>query len=304
MEKFDFNYQISDWKQRKELVEKYIADNKILEQIEELTIENTVPDLFDKKTGEPIRYHQLRDSRLTELNRLLIRLYDYILYAYDKQLVKPKQETKEQKQALINNQQGIKSFIDKRKRGKHKEEPKWAIIDENIIQHNKDKLNRFDKDTGIIIYKQIIAYQDLKYDIASMNRRELDKKKLIRLNLITDLCQDVKICEECCDSVNKVYIDEGIRSNHDRLSGIDIVYNNKTIKTILSNWYDIVNEAQKNPSHYIHAIYMDFIVASKKVKLTHRQKEVLYMIINHEDTTGYNRDIDYICEKFKKVLKS
>ena len=169
MEKFDFNYQISDWQQRKELVDKYITDNKILEQIEELTIENTVPDLFDKKTGEPIRYHQLRDSRLTELNRLVIRLYDYILYAYDKQLVKPKQETKEQKQALINDKQGIKSFIDKRKRGKYKE-PNWAIIDEDIIQHNKDKLNRFDMDTGIIIYKQIIAYQDLKYDVAIINR--------------------------------------------------------------------------------------------------------------------------------------
>lgn len=303
MEKFDFNYQISDWQQRKELVDKYITDNKILEQIEELTIENTVPDLFDKKTGEPIRYHQLRDSRLTELNRLVIRLYDYILYAYDKQLVKPKQETKEQKQALINDKQGIKSFIDKRKRGKHKE-PNWAIIDENIIQHNKDKLNRFDMNTGIIIYKQIIAYQDLKYEVASMNRRELDKKKLIRLNLITDLCQDIKICEECCDSVNRVYITEDIRSNHDRLSDVDIVYDNKTIKTVLSNWYDIVSEAQKNPSHYIHTIYMDFTIASKKVKLTSRQKEVLYMMINHENTREYTRDIKCICEKFKKILKS
>lgn len=303
MEKFDFNYQISDWKQRKELVDKYIEDNKILEQIEELIIENTVPDLFDKKTGEPIRYHQLRDSRLTELNRLIIRLYDYILYAYDKQLVKPKQETKEQKQALINNQQGIKSFIDKRKRGKHKEEPKWAIIDENIIQHNKDKLNRFDMDTGIIIYKQIIAYQDLKYKVASMNRRELDKKKLIRLNLITDLCQDVKICEECCDSVNKVYITEGIRSNHDRLSDVDIVYDKKIIKTILINWSEVMYEARKNSSHYIHSIYMDFDIALRKVKLTTIQKEVLYKVLNGESITSKDSvSFDHVADKLLKIL--
>ena len=304
MEKFDFNYQISDWQQRKELVDKYIADNKILEQIEELTIENTVPDLFDKKTGEPIRYHQLRDSRLTELNRLVIRLYDYILYAYDKQLVKPKQETKEQKQALINNQQGIKSFIDKRKRGKHKEEPKWAIIDENIIQHNKDKLNRFDKDTGIIIYKQIITYQDLKYDVANMNRHELEKKKLIRLNLITDLCQDIKICEECCDSVNRVYITEDIRSNHDKLSDVDIVYDKKFIRSVLNNWNDIKYSAQKNPSNYIHAIYMDFEKALGEITLTQKQEYVLRNVLDgivlDDNEKGH---FNFIIEKILKKLE-
>ena len=42
----------------------------------------------------------------------------------------------------------------------------------------------------------------------------------------------------------------------------------------------------------------------KKVKLTQRQKEVLYMMINHENIREYTRDINYICEKFKKVLKN
>lgn len=302
MEKFDFNYQINDWQQRKELVDKYIVDNKILEQIEELTIENTVPDLFDKKTGEPIRYHQLRDSRLTELNRLVIRLYDYILYAYDKQLVKPKQETKEQKQALINDKQGIKSFIDKRKRGKYKE-PNWAIIDEDIIQHNKDKLNRFDMDTGIIIYKQIIAYQDLKYEVANMNRHELEKKKLIRLNLITDLCQDIKICEECCDSVNKVYVAEGIRSNHDKLSDVDIVYDKKFIRSVLNNWNDIKYSSQKNPSHYIHAIYMDFEKALGGITLTQKQEYVLRNVLDGISITeDESSTFNHIVEKIKKIL--
>ena len=49
---------------------------------------------------------------------------------------------------------------------------------------------------------------------------------------------------------------------------------------------------------------MDFTIASKKVKLTSRQKEVLYMMINHENTREYTRDIECICEKFKKILKS
>ena len=48
---------------------------------------------------------------------------------------------------------------------------------------------------------------------------------------------------------------------------------------------------------------IDFIVASKKVKLTSRQKEVLYIMINNENTREYTRDIECICEKFKKSLK-
>lgn len=307
MEKFDFNYQISDWQQRKELVDKYIADNKILEQIEELTIENTVPDLFDKKTGKPIRYHQLRDSRLTEINRLMIRLYDYILYAYDKEINKQEKKNKlmtsTEYKIMCDGEQGIKSYLVPRKRKIYKES-KWAMINHDVIEHNQNKINRFNNDLGIVIDEQIQVYEKLKDDVATMNKDILDKNKIRKMDMISNICYDINTCEECRNSLNRVYIAEGIRSNHDRLSDIDIIYDNKTIKTVLSNWYDIVSEAHKNPSHYIHAIYMDFAIASKKVKLTQRQKEVLYMMINNENTTSYNRDIDYICEKFKKVLKN
>ena len=307
MKKFDFNYQISDWKQRKELVEKYIADNKILEQIEELTIENTVPDLFDKKTGEPIRYHQLRDSRLTELNRLMIRLYDYILYAYDKEIDKQEKKNKlmtsTEYKIMCDGEQGIKSYLVPRKRKIYKE-PKWAMINHDVIEHNQNKINRFNNDLGIVIDEQIQVYEKLKDNVTTMNKDILDKNKIRKMDMISNICYDINTCEECMKSLNRVCISEGIRSNHDRLSDINIVYDNKTIKTVLSNWYDIVSDAQKNPSHYIHAIYVDFTVASKKVKLTPRQKEVLYMMINREDTTGHFRDIECICEKFKKFLKN
>ena len=302
MEKFDFNYQISDWKQRKELVEKYIADNKILEQIEELIIENTVPDLFDKKTGEPIRYHQLRDSRLTELNRLMIRLYDYILYAYDKEIMKDQKIKEKQRQALEDNAQGIKSFI-RPKRGRYYKEPKWAIIDNNIITYNQDKLNRFNNNLGVIIDEQIQVYEKLKDEVTTMNKDILDKHKIRKIDLISDICYDIKICQDCRDSLNRVYIAEGIRSNHDKLSDVAIVYNKKFIKTILTNWIDVIYEARKNPSHYIHSIYMDFDIALKKVKLTTIQKEVLYKILNGESITSKDSvSFDHVADKLLKIL--
>ena len=303
MEKFDFNYQINDWQQRKELVDKYIVDNKILEQIEELTIENTVPDLFDKKTGEPIRYHQLRDSRLTELNRLMIRLYDYILYAYDKEIMKDQKIKEKQRQALEDNAQGIKSFI-RPKRGRYYKEPKWAIIDNNIITYNQDKLNRFNNNLGVIIDEQIQVYEKLKNDVTTMNKDILDKHKIRRMDLISDICYDIKVCQDCRDSLNRVYIAEGIRSNHDTLSDVDIQYNRKIIRIVLNNWTDICNEANKHPTHIIHDIKMDFEKALDEIKLTPKQEYVLRNVLDgivlDDNEKGH---FNFIIEKILKKLE-
>ena len=303
MEKFDFNYQINDWQQRKELVDKYIEDNKILEQIEELTIENTVPDLFDKKTGEPIRYHQLRDSRLTELNRLMIRLYDYILYAYDKEIMKDQKIKEKQRQALEDNAQGIKSFI-RPKRGRCYKEPKWAIIDHNITTYNQDKLNRFNNNLGVIIDEQIQVYEKLKNDVTTMNKDILDKHKIRRMDLISDICYDIKVCQDCRDSLNRVYIAEGIRSNHDILSDVDIQYNRKIIRIVLNNWTDICNEANKHPTHIIHDIKMDFEKALNEIKLTPKQEYVLRNILDgivlNDNEKGH---FNFIIEKILKKLE-
>ena len=303
MEKFDFNYQISDWQQRKKLVDKYIEDNKILDQIEELTIENTVPDLFDKKTGEPIRYHQLRDSRLTELNRLMIRLYDYILYAYDKEIMKDQKIKEKQRQALENNAQGIKSFI-RQKRGRCYKEQKWAMIDENIITHNQDKLNRFNNDLGNVIDEQIQIYEKLKDEVTTMNKDILDKHKIRRMDLISDICYDIKFCKDCRDSLNRVYIAEGIRSNHDKLSDVDIQYNRKIIRIVLNNWTEICNEANKHPTNIIHDIKMDFEKALDEITLTPKQEYVLRNVLDgiilDDNEKGH---FNFIIEKILKKLE-
>ena len=48
---------------------------------------------------------------------------------------------------------------------------------------------------------------------------------LKRINIITYLCYDIKICNNCKESLNAVYVEEGIRSKHDKLSDVDIPYN-------------------------------------------------------------------------------
>ena len=80
---FDFNYDIKCWIIRKYNVEKFIEDNKILEKINELTIENTVPRKIDKD-GNVLEWYVRGDEELRQLQFLVQKLYNYILYAYDK----------------------------------------------------------------------------------------------------------------------------------------------------------------------------------------------------------------------------
>lgn len=304
MEKFDFNYQISDWKQRKELVDKYIADNKILEQIEELTIENTVPRKIDKD-GNVLEWHVQGDIRLRELQYLVQKMYNYLLYAYDKELFKDEKMTEKQENILKDKENGINSYHDNRRTGAktYYKEPKWAVVDNKILQKNKQRVNSFYESNGKIITEQEQSYQKLKFIVSNLNRELLDNYKINKKNFIDNIGNDLKMCAEAKESINRVYIKEGNRSRHDMLKDVDLQYDKRTIMAVLKNWNLIKTTAQKHPNDYIHSIYMDFIVASKKVKLTSRQKEVLYIMINNENTREYTRDIECICEKFKKSLK-
>ena len=304
MEKFDFNYQISDWQQRKKLVEKYIADNKILEQIEELTIENTVPRKIDKD-GNVLEWHVQGDVRLRELQYLVQKMYNYVLYARDKELFKDEKMTEKQENILKDKENGINSYHDNRRTGAktYYKEPKWAVIDNEILQKNQQKVNSFYESNGKIISEQEQSYQKLKFIVSNLSRELLDNSRINKKNFIDSIGNDLKMCAEAKESINRVYIKEGNRSRHDMLKDVDLQYDKRTIMAVLKNWNLIKTTAQKHPNDYIHSIYMDFIVASKKVKLTSRQKEVLYIMINNENTREYTRDIECICEKFKKSLK-
>lgn len=302
---FDFNYDIKCWAIRKHNVEKFIEDNKILEKINQLTIENTVPRKIDKD-GNVLEWYVRGDEELRQLQFLVQRLYNYVLYAYDKDVLKKKDMTKKQKKALEDNENGIKTHIDDRKRGKktYYKESKWAIIDDENIKKNQEKLDKFNENTGKIIDEQIKNYEKLKEEVKKMDKKQLETMGINKQELVISVFGDTKVCTDAKESVNRVYISEGMRSRHDILSDCDIEYNKKNIRIILNNWNSVVSSARNKPSSYIHAIYMDFDIAMRKVKLTQRQEKVLYMMINGENTREYTRDIDYICEKFKKFLKN
>lgn len=301
---FIFNYDIKDWKKRKEIVDKYIEENKLVEQIEELVTQNTVPKKVDKN-GNVSEWYVQGNSELRKLELLLNKMYNYILYAIDKSYLTEQKETERQLKALFDNEQGIKSHIDERKRGKYYKEPKWTIIDEGIIKKNQQKRDKFNDDLGKVIDSQIIEYEKLKEIVSKMSNETLSEMNLKRINIITDLCYDIKICNNCKESLNAVHIEEGIRSKHDKLSDVDIPYNKKVIRNVLSNWNNLQVMAESNPSHYIHAIYMDFGNALKGLNLTAKQCEILYKVMNNEPLLNNEKsNYSFIVDKIYKKINN
>lgn len=301
---FIFDYTIKDWEERKDIVDKYIKENKLIEKIEELVVQNTVPKKVDKN-GKVSEWYVQGNSELRELELLLNKMYNYILYAIDKSYLTEQKETEQQLKALFDNEQGIKSHIDERKRGKYYKEPKWAVIDEDVIMKNQQKRDKFNDDLGKIINSQIIEYEKLKEIVSKMSNETLSEMNLKRINIITDLCYDIKICNNCKESLNAVYVEEGIRSKHDKLSDVDIPYNKKVIRSVLSNWNNLQVMAESNPSHYIHAIYMDFENALVDIDLTLKQCEILYKVMNNEPLLNNEKsNYSFIVDKIYKKLNN
>lgn len=300
---FDFNYNIKCWTIRKYNVEKFIKDNQILEKINELTIKNTVPRKIDKD-GNVVEWYVKSNEELRQLQFLLQKLYNYVLYAYDKDILKKKNMTEQQRKALEDNENGIKSYI-RPKRGKktYYHEPKWTYVDEEIIEKNQKKQENFDKNNGKIIDKQVENYEKLKEEVKNMDKKQLEMMKINKQELLLNILYDEKVCNDAKESVNRIYISEGIRSRHDKLSDVDIEYNKKNIRIILNNWSGVISSAKNKPFSYIHAIYMDFDIAMRKVKLTNKQKYVLKNVLyNIPLKDGEYGHFDMIVEKFYKIL--
>lgn len=296
---FKFDYTIKDYEVRKENVEKYIKDNKILEKIEELTIKNTVPRKKDKD-GNVLEWYTQSDQELKQLQYLVQKMYNYVLYAYDKSVFKDEKMTEKQENILKDKENGINSYHDKRRTGAktYYKEPKWAVIDDEILQKNNEKVENFNKNNGKIIEEQEKNYQKLKFLVSNLSRELLDKSGINKKEFIKNINSDIKTCSEAKENVNMVYIKEGNRIRHDILKDVNIKYDKKTIRIILKNWNIIKEYATNNPNNYIHAIYMDFNDAMNKIELTNYQFSVLNKIINNEDIRNYSSITKIIVNKF------
>ena len=195
---------------------------------------------------------------------------------------------------LIDYLFGIVSYQDDRKRGKldYYKQPKWTIIDDKKLYINnerKKRQNNYIKDT-----------------LEELNNLKDELKKDHNIKHLSSLIKDINCIKEYDkNDCNVRQTTESKYRTHyifDKLKNEDIEYTKNNIKVILKNWRQIELLSESNPHKTIECIKLDFENAFKEIKLTDKQKEVLNMLINNEDTGGKTRHVDYICEKFCKIL--
>ena len=138
--------------------------------------------------------------------------------------------------------------------------------------------------------------------MSNLSRELLDKSGINKKSFIDNVGNDLKICSDAKENINRVYIKEGNRSRHDILKDVDIQYDKKMIRFVLNNWNLIKVSAQKHPNDYIHTVYMDFDKAINDVELTVKQNEVLKNIlynikITEKESSSFNNIIEKIYKK-------
>lgn len=263
---------------------------------------------YDERKQAVLKYQE--EYGLDNFNKdELEKLWNYVLYQYEKEINITKRTEQELDRkhfkALVDHENGIKSFISS-KRGKKYTEHNYATYNEEIYE--KNTLRNMTYDTKDIINDNIAVYEDLKESLK--NDKDI-KDKLINNRILTSLSNIHKsINEDIADCrngliVNNVNISEGIRSRHDLLSDMEVDYKNKSlIKAILKNWRNIVAFAERSPSNIIYSIYLDFKQAHSKVKLTDIQREILNNLLNGVviEKKQYAH-VDSIIKKYQEVLK-
>ena len=279
----NLDFSITDWQERKKIIDNYIEEN----------------DLINKYYDSIINQN---NEKTKELDLILKKMYNYILYALDKTLNNEYKMQEKHRKALEDNEKGIKSFIAP-KRGHNYKEPKWTIIDDEVLEKNESRRKFFSDDIEHILNKQIYEYTNLKEKIKKIDSNLLEKNKIRKANLMSEVCCDIKVCNNYKNSINNVLISSGIYNKHDILSDYKIVYNEKNVKAILKNWNEIEMCAKNNANTYLFAIYIDFKNIFEKNILSERQLIILHKLINKDDIRNYSQEVKRVVSIITKELK-
>lgn len=225
---------------------------------------------------------QLAEAYQTDDENELIKIWEYVLSAYEKEnklsSTKDKIYNFNHQRILIDQQQGIRSYVDLR--------------NGNIVDHQYSDVNFIDE--------QIAAYEELKGIKFLRDRLDKAGHTTSPAQLVKEINNDIRECRYGL-IMKPVEIKEGIRSRHDLFKNIEIDYGDKTqIKAILGA-YKLIRWF--NPQDTLHTVQMDINAALESVNLTYRQRETLECFINGETLKGRNRDMDFIINKIMRELE-
>lgn len=238
---------------------------------------------FDYSLGYSQR-KELAESYHTDDEEELIKIWEYVLAAYEKEnklsSTKDKSFNVNHYRVLCDQQRGIRSYIDLR--------------NGNITETNYENIN--------YINQQIAAYEELKQVKNLRKKLENASSTTTPAQIIKEINGDISECRQGL-VMKPVYIKSHIRQRHDIFKNIELDYSDKThIKAILAHWNVIQKYILKNNLSTLQSVYLDFRAISERVKLTDRQAETLELYMSGQSISGRHRELESVISKYQKEL--
>lgn len=227
---------------------------------------------------------QLAESYHTEDEEELIKIWEYVLAAYEKEnklsSTKDKSFNSNHYRVLCDYQRGIRSYVDTR--------------NGNVGEINYSNIN--------YINQQIEAYEDLKQVKQIRKKLENASSTTTPASVIKEINGDISECRQALIE-KPVYITSNIRQRYDIFKNIEIDYANRAhIRAILGNFIVLEKYVLKNNLSALYSVYLDFKRISEGVKLTDRQAETLELYMTGQSITGRHRELESIVIKYQRAL--
>lgn len=227
---------------------------------------------------------KLAESYHTDDEEELIKIWEYVLAAYEKEnklsSTKDKSFNSNHYRVLCDQQRGIRSYIDLR--------------NGNITESNYSNIN--------YINEQIAAYEDLKQVKQIRKKLENASSTAVPAQIIKEINGDISECRQGL-VMKPVYITSHIRQRYDLFKNIEIDYGNREhIRVILGNFSVLEKYILKNNLSALYSVYMDFRAISERIKLTDRQAETLELYMTGQSITGRHRELESVVSKYQKEL--
>ena len=227
---------------------------------------------------------QLAEAYHTEDEEELIKIWEYVLSAYEKEnklsSTKDKSFNINHYRVLCDQQRGIRSYVDTR--------------NGNITETNYSNIN--------YINQQISSYEELKQVKNLRKKLENASSTAVPAQIIKEINGDIRECRQALIE-KPVYITSNIRQRYDVFKNIEIDYADRAhIRAILGNFSVLEKYVMKNNLCVLQSVYIDIKRVSERVKLTDRQRETLDLYMTGQSITGRHRELESVVNKYQKEL--
>lgn len=227
---------------------------------------------------------QLAEEYHTEDEEELIKIWEYVLAAYEKEnklsSTKDKSFNSNHYRVLCDYQRGIRSYIDLR--------------NGNVEETNYSNIN--------YINQQIAALENLKQVKQIRKKLENASSNAVPAQIIKEINGDISECRQALIE-KPVYITSNIRQRYDLFKNIELDYANRAhMRAILGNFSVLEKYVMKNNLCVLQSVYMDFKRISERVKLTDRQRETLDLYMSGQSITGRSRELESVVSKYQRAL--